>query len=541
MPVDWPMVVLAGLVGITLLAGGWLFQIFAIGTLVGTVIYLLACWLYRANRPFRSPLLGWVLKLIGLTGLVALVATDLAGDRTAAMGAFANLNSIPPQFGLVLVWLALVPMCLGYKLCQRTFTARQHTDTRPSIIFLRAFNDDEFTSLQPSGWTARFHGLTPPFALFEGSGWNRKMTQSILLPVHPVRLFKLLFNMDRYYSEELFSSVFREYGPVVAIGRPGEWFATAGSEKMYVGDSEWKQVVLDYLKQSQVVILQPSKSEGVRWEVEQVLREVPLEKVLLCLSNFHQKPDDYDDFRFWVYDRTKVKLPKNIPFLPAPALVYFDAEGTPKVQPVCYRSPLLWPIVSSGVDERRTFGPFLRRLDGKPCGEPSKPPRHVGQRALSIILTFAVLFGFIVAIVLWRTSDHVPISEQSVVEQVIRDGIKGQKGFEPTSLSLQGQNGSYAGTVLIGTETWDVTAKVVGNDVEWKAQPRMTRSVVERTASDIIRKHTRKNVQKMSLTEQPDGTYQGTATINGVLHWVHATPSGQNVECQWGLFEPHEK
>ena len=99
---------------------------------------------------------------------------------------------------------------------------------------------------------------------------SKTMSNDSYLAIHPTKLIKTLLNAETYSAEELLASGFRRCGPFVAIGRPGEWLATSGADRMYVLDAEWQEVVQDYLKTSQAVILQPANSDGVQWEIEQV-------------------------------------------------------------------------------------------------------------------------------------------------------------------------------------------------------------------------------------------------------------------------------
>lgn len=358
--VDVPLVVLfLGVAFILLFAKSRFFSIVGLGTVLGVIAYVISVLIRRkaGQVPLRSATLGWILKCAGIVILVGIFVAD-----------HGSLEQIKPPlsflFFYLLFWLGLVPVYLGYKLCQRTITPFEHTDKRPPVVYLRSFTDDEHSSFQPQGWYSGLSGIKPPLALFEGTGWDRRIPKSwFFLPINPIRIIKLLMNADRYYADDLFASVFRQFGPFVAIGRPGEVLPTPGSDKMYVVDSQWQDVVKKYLADCRVVVLQPSDSAGVRWEVEQVLHGVPREKIILSMSSFHRQPQRYEEFRNWVGQQLNVWLPAEIPSLPQPCLVYFESDGTLKVQPVLYRPWFVWPFVVSAVDAERTFGAFVRRLE----------------------------------------------------------------------------------------------------------------------------------------------------------------------------------
>jgi hypothetical protein len=108
---------------------------------------------------------------------------------------------------------------------------------------------------------------------------------------------KLFFNRQLDSSEQQMAAFFRHYGTFVAIGKPGERFATTGALRMYVSNNEWKATVEELLRESLIVVLQPASTEGIWWEVERSIREVPPERLLLCMVNYHHRQNDYETFR----------------------------------------------------------------------------------------------------------------------------------------------------------------------------------------------------------------------------------------------------
>jgi len=134
----------------------------------------------------------------------------------------------------------------------------------------------------------------------------------------------------------------------------------------------------------------------------------------------------------------------------------------------------------------------------------------------------------------FKVIQELGTSEQSQVEQIVRDGIKEKTGRTAENLILRGQaSGKYIGTASVGSDTWDVTATVEKNQIRWEALERTTTTTVERTARDLIRQQTGHEAQSLTLTQQPGGKYKGTAVVNGVRHNVTATVVGRNIECVW--------
>jgi hypothetical protein len=166
-------------------------------------------------------------------------------------------------------------------------------------------------------------------------------------------------------SEEQVSSFFARFGMFVAIGKPGERFATTGASRMYVGNDEWQEVVRTLLRESQVVFLQPSRTEGVWWEVEQTLGSVGPSRVLMCLVNYRGRQNDYENFRLRLekFLPAGVQVPRDIGINRGIFFFYFDNNWQPHELKLLYYSRLVWQFRLRAVNAERTLGPFL-----KACG-----------------------------------------------------------------------------------------------------------------------------------------------------------------------------
>jgi hypothetical protein len=223
-------------------------------------------------------------------------------------------------------------------------------------------------------------------------------SQAVFL-IHPAKLLRTFFNADTYSAEELLGAAFRRCGPFVAIGRPGERLTTPGADRMYVLDEEWQNIVLNYLKRCQAVVLQPAQSEGVHWEMEQIFALVPRNRVLVSMLNFKDRPTLYEGFRSWLIKRHGIELPISLPFRDTPYLVYFEGDGTARLQPICYRSPLLWTFVGDAVDTGRTFDTFIRGVHGDTRDLPHQQRKYRGHAALSIPTVAVVWVVFFLGLI----------------------------------------------------------------------------------------------------------------------------------------------
>ena len=135
-----------------------------------------------------------------------------------------------------------IPMVLGSLLLQR---GRRHRapvghspdDTRKAILFLRPFTQDGVQAFVPVG------------NLKGALAWSK--------------------TGGRY--EDMIRHAFREMGPILAIGNPGEKLPQTGATRAYFSRSDeqgWKQKVGELLADSQLVLLQVGDSPGLGWEVE---------------------------------------------------------------------------------------------------------------------------------------------------------------------------------------------------------------------------------------------------------------------------------
>lgn len=268
-------------------------------------------------------------------------------------------------------------------------------DSRPPIVYLRSFSDDNAYDLNLSGFVANSFGLGRHYGLMRLLG--------PLANVHPLRLLRLFRGHGGDTSEEQLSVFFRNRGPFIAIGQPGEWLAKGGASRLYIGHDEWQSVVNNLLERSQIVILQPGKTEGVWWEMMQTFSNVDSRKLLVSLLGLGEvAPPPTKSFRLtkasahealkpkeWAEFQERMKSRLNVSLLDATggaAFMCFEDGMAPMFLPVHYRSPLLWPILTIGVNFKKTFAPFLTRLDG----QPPVPPKRASQRTLGRFAAFSL-------------------------------------------------------------------------------------------------------------------------------------------------------
>jgi hypothetical protein len=207
----------------------------------GTFAYHMVRGLRDSGRRALGPgvllLLVWV--VIGGLSVVSLwfsdwLRTQLPAAATDAVDAVVGLAVLLPAF----MFLTKMTFAARRRMAPdaRELLAR---DQRPPILYLRTFDDDNEESRNPD------------------SGG-------------------MIFGT---YEERLIRAM-RRYGPVVAIGRPGERLPPLGAARMYA-DADWKRTVSELAAKARLVVLRPAATEAVLWEATTAARVAGGDKVAL--------------------------------------------------------------------------------------------------------------------------------------------------------------------------------------------------------------------------------------------------------------------
>ncbi|EHR72389.1 TM2 domain-containing protein [Burkholderiales bacterium JOSHI_001] len=341
-------------------------------TLVGGLgLWLLAlgCGAIRPRRDERRRAsLKWqwlvLLSCLPLAVLFPLADRPLEGvDRDLADTAFSLT-----VLALLLWLLHLVRRVLRHE--TETADERMQADPRPPVLYLRSFQDDDQA------------------LLFDGGFRLVGSAMRLLAVATPEQELAWLLN---------------EHGPVVAIGKPDEPLPELGAARLYVSHADWQRVVLDLMQGAALVVLRVGNSPGVAWELEQALRTVPRQRVLLAVLGSTQLPPEVAlplqqalggrlpatlcdpplrGWRRWAGYRGTVRIG---------ALVGFDAAGLACVEPVraVPNTPGGWArllVLSVLRPNAAVLGEAWQRL--RPH-LPNLPPRQARpSRAMAVTLAF---------------------------------------------------------------------------------------------------------------------------------------------------------
>jgi hypothetical protein len=322
------------------------------------------------GQPFRSVPVSIFLKLVAIVVffsfyLLKVYTTFSSEGRTQ----YKEIAAVPWLIPYLIVGLIL---SVSYSLAQRNPNKLRQKENKKPILYLRSFADDRETTLNLRSVLSFILGVDPPYYFLEQysigqrTWFNRvaKIVIRYLFRFHPLFLLRLMFGNPNETSEQQLGKYLQRYGFFVAIGKPGEKIVTTGASRMYVTNEEWQQTVLDLLQESSFVVLQPSRTKGVWWEVEQVFKKTAPEKILLSLVNYRGFQDDYETFRLRMESLfpDHRALPRSIGNESRIAFMTFGAKWEPNVHYLRNYWAIRWPFRGTTANLNATLKPYLKSL-----------------------------------------------------------------------------------------------------------------------------------------------------------------------------------
>ena len=122
---------------------------------------------------------------------------------------------------------------------------------------------------------------------------------------------------NHWYESRIMRSM-GKVGPVVTIGRPDEMYpATLHIAREYPHDEKWRQRIIDLTNLAQLVIVYVGTSEGLAWEIEQIIRQDRPGKLIICLGHdmvprLVSAPESGVEYRQF-FERFNSIFPKGLP------------------------------------------------------------------------------------------------------------------------------------------------------------------------------------------------------------------------------------
>lgn len=174
------------------------------------------------------------LAIIGWIGVLSAFAVELR-DVPNVLRSVLGTGAFWPMAvaGLLTILVARVPVALA----RRFALARPNPASRYEIVFLRSFQDD--------GLKIRARGDT--------RGIVDRLTMQ-----------------HRHGYEHLLVASARHFGPVVAIGQPGERVPPIGAFRRYYENDEWQGAIQQMLRDAKLVVLSVGDTPSVGWEISRV-------------------------------------------------------------------------------------------------------------------------------------------------------------------------------------------------------------------------------------------------------------------------------
>jgi hypothetical protein len=159
----------------------------------------------------------------------------------------------------------------------------------------------------------------------------------------PIALFLRPFQFDGSLAPGRTTSTYEEHlaralGEVslfVAIGRPGEPLPQLGANRIYIDDDHWQAEVQKLMNRATIVIMTVGSSEGLKWEIQEIVRAVSPQRLLLFVPPIPTRPGE-PSVRRYLYDRYR-RLADGILPMPLPdvigeaSFIFFATNWAPQV------------------------------------------------------------------------------------------------------------------------------------------------------------------------------------------------------------------
>lgn len=237
---------------------------------------------------------GWSSKFANARCVVCAIATLAVGTGLAiaallllpaVVREIAYLDGASTQFeeqllfiGVGLAFFFFLFVCsLAWRFMQTDAERLMSTDPRAPVVLFRSFADD---AIQMP--TKR---ILPGFLRSVDRGGNPQVVDYTRARSTRLKLWEFSHLLDEALADEL-----SRYGPFISIGEPGEIAPLLGSAKTYRSGESWQATVGEWIERAGVIVLVAGRSEGVRWELREIIARNRHEDLLLVLA-----PNDFEE------------------------------------------------------------------------------------------------------------------------------------------------------------------------------------------------------------------------------------------------------
>ncbi|MGW4938865.1 hypothetical protein ACWEQH_38760 [Streptomyces sp. NPDC004166] len=200
-------------------------------------------------------------------------------------------------------------------------------------------------------------------------------------------------------EEEQLKVAVRPFGPMVAVGRPGQRLPEVGARRLYLDQHGWQDTVLRLMAKagdSGLVLMGAGRGAALRWELTQAVALVPPSRLVLLVPMWQE---NYESFR----QDVAALFPASLPGYPNGArlvkykarirgAIYFDDDWTAHF--VRFDTPRSPGNFQRVIESRFVYGlrPVYERLAVAWPGVQLRLPTHSRPTRRQVPL-FATMFG----------------------------------------------------------------------------------------------------------------------------------------------------
>lgn len=224
--------------------------------------------------------------------LPSVVYYTIAATVIGLIGEFSNIEEGPASkivsaflliyFGL-LGW-AIKNIILGKINEKAKINEVLRTDTRTPILYLRSFISDKHT-----------HDL-----------YN--VNESIAM-INPYYLIGRALAIRITFEQQLAFHL-NQVGPFIALSAPGNQELMLGASRLAPITEGWHKVINGYLEQCNLIIVRVGDSDGLKWELEQIVKKECLNRLIIYLQFPGPQDSELLEARFRRFSQYFTKLAK---------------------------------------------------------------------------------------------------------------------------------------------------------------------------------------------------------------------------------------
>ncbi len=227
------------------------------------------------------------LIILSLMSLIFELEPELIGDRSAR----SALNAVAFVLLLISSMIFFLTLRIARKYATSTAEEVLSWDIRKPVLYLRTFEDDkQLTRQDPSGDALKW--ANPVLLIYRGIIGNIRFEERLL-------------------------AVCEQVGPFIGLGHPTDRNEDySGAARFSPFGDEWKDVVLDLMDKSAVIIIRATsrEGEGMLWELDQIAFHELAEKTVLYIEFDGADDTDlrklrYEKYAAMIKSRYGVTLP----------------------------------------------------------------------------------------------------------------------------------------------------------------------------------------------------------------------------------------